>query len=126
MPVKRPKLKIPKDILTNETFVFEVYPKASPNAVFSFDAHRVALYKQHGKCYLVIKADLLEISAGTFNTALGAIAGLNDESAAEKLTDMYNAGRIKKIQTIETTRRYYRNGGTNQKRVAKKYGSCYK
>ena len=109
MPVKRPKLKIPKDILTNETFVFEVYPKASPNAVFSFDAHRVALYKQHGKCYLVIKADLLEISAGTFNTALGAIAGLNDESAAQQLTDLYNAGKLKKIKTIEETRKYYQH-----------------
>ena len=107
MPVTKPKIK--KDILTNETFVFDVYPKASPNAVFSFDAHRVQLYSQHGKCYLVIKSELLEISAGTFNTALGAIAGLNDESAAEKLTDMYNAGKLKKIQTIEETRKYYQH-----------------
>jgi len=105
MPVKRPIAK--QDILTNEVFVYEVYPQPSPNAIFSFDAFNVKLYKHYDKYYLVIKAELVEISAGSFNKALGAIAGMNDESAALQLTDMYNSGKLKKIKTIEETRKFW-------------------
>lgn len=127
MPVRSKKYN---DIITGETFKFVVEPEPSNDISYIINTEHVQLYRQHTKCYLYDHGDTAEIDPGAFNTAVQAIAGLSDESAADKIKIMFRSGAIKVApawyDTLSHARKTRFHPKAKQHRVTKQYGSNYK
>lgn len=95
---------IPKDILTGETFKFEVEPEKTA-VTYIINTKHFKMYREQVKAY-IYDGEIVEIDGGSFVKAVGEIAGLSDEQAADKVKAMFRGGDIKIKKTINN-RKFY-------------------